>query len=255
MTPSLSAVLGTELGKLKRSLSWSIVVLLPLVMVFAGSFMTLVSQQQLADGWHTLWLRSVVFYGLFPLTLGLGILASLVWRPEHRGGNWNALMSTPVPTLRIVLAKTLAIALLGAVMQLVLLIAVVVTGKLLFGLPGLLPPRYLLVTALLVVAVLPVAAVQSALSMTFRSFAAPVAVALVGAGIAAVALAAELGGVIFVLPHALTARATQLATGTFGDSGQLTAGGSLAIVCASAVLTLLVVALATRFQERRDVRV
>ncbi|MVA74524.1 ABC transporter [Auraticoccus sp. F435] len=253
MTTPFSAALGAELTKLRRSLSWSVVVLLPVVVVLAGSFTTVVSGQQLADGWHTLWLRSVVFYGLLPLPLGLGILASLAWRPEHRGGSWNALMSSPVPSLYVVLAKTLVVALLGAVMQLVLLVTVVLTGKLLFGLAGMLPGRYLVITVLLVVAVLPVAGVQSALSMAVRSFATPVAVALVGAGTAAVLLAAELGGVVLVLPWAVTARATQLATGTFGDSGELTAGGAAAVVVAGALLTLLAVALATRYLERRDV--
>lgn len=253
MTTSLVAVLGSELAKLKRSLGWSVVVLLPVVMVSAGSSVTVASQQQLADDWHTLWLRSVVFYGLFPLTLGLGILASLVWRPEHRGGNANALMSSPVPSVQVVLSKTLVVALLGAVMQLVLLATVVLAGTLVFGLPGLLPGRYLVVTALLVVTVLPVAAVQSAVSMASRSFAGPVAVALVGAGTAAVLLAAEVGRVVLLLPHALTARASQLGTGTFGDSGRLTAGGAASILVASALLTLLVVALATRYRERRDV--
>lgn len=44
-----------EFTKLKRSLGWAIVLLLPLVMVISGSIMTLVDGRPLEDGWHTLW--------------------------------------------------------------------------------------------------------------------------------------------------------------------------------------------------------
>ena len=85
--------IAAEFSKLKRSLSWAVVVLLPIVLVVSGLIMTLIDGRGLEDGWHTLWMRSIVFYGLFPLSVGIAILASLVWRAEHRGSNWNALMS------------------------------------------------------------------------------------------------------------------------------------------------------------------
>lgn len=59
-----------ELVKLKRSLSWAVVVLLPIIMVASGSIMTLVDGRGLEDGWDTLWMRSLVFYGLFPPCCG-----------------------------------------------------------------------------------------------------------------------------------------------------------------------------------------
>ncbi|MEU6714919.1 ABC transporter permease [Nonomuraea sp. NPDC046802] len=86
---------SSEFLKLKRSLSWAVVILLPMALVISGAVNTIASGEPPEDGWHTMWLRSVVFYGLFPLTAGIAILASLVWRAEHRGGNWNALMSGP----------------------------------------------------------------------------------------------------------------------------------------------------------------
>ncbi len=166
---------SAELLKLKRSLAWPIVVLLPVVVALAGAATRLADGRPPTDGWHTVWLQSVGFYGLFPLALGIAILGSLVWRPEHRGGNWNALMSGPTSSLRIVAAKTAVVAGLTALMQLVLLAAVLVIGAVGFGLPGLLPREYLLVIALLVVATIPVAAAQSAVSMCLRASAAPVA--------------------------------------------------------------------------------
>jgi hypothetical protein len=243
-----------EFLKLKRSLSWAVVVLLPVAMVLVGAANTLADSGQLDDGWHTMWIRSVVFYGLFPLAIGIGLLASLVWRVEHRGGNWNALMSGPTASLRIVTAKAVVVAVLAAVMQLILLIAVVVIGKFVFGLPGMLPGEYLAVSILIVLACVPVAALQSGLSMLMRSFAAPIAVAFVGAGASVVLLLAELDAAIFVIPYALIGRATQLGTETFADTGTITPGVVASITIAALVLTAVLTVGTTAILDRSDIR-
>lgn len=246
--------LTAEFIKLKSSLSWAVAVLLPVAMVFSGAFNTLVSGKALDDGWHTMWVRSVVFYGMFPLALGIGILASLVWRSEHRGGNWRALMSGPTSSLRIVTAKTATVAALAAVMQAALLLSIVLVGKLAFGLPGWLPGEYLAISLVIVAACVPVAALQSGLSMLMRSFAAPVAVALAGAGAAVVLLLADLGSVAYVVPYALVSRATQLGTGTLADTGAVDLATVAGIVVAAAVLTVALVWLFSSILDRRDAR-
>lgn len=243
-----------ELIKLKRSMSWAVVVALPLMTVLSGAGNSLASGRPLDDGWHTLWLRVVVFYGLFPLAIGIAALASLVWRVEHRAGNWNALMARPVSSLQIVVGKAAVLGLLVAAMQVVLVIAVVVVGKLAFGLPGLLPARYLLASVLIVLACLPVTALQSALSMLMRSFAAPIALALLGAITSVLFLLAEIDALIALVPYALLGRATQLGTGTFADSGTITTGIVALLAVASATLTALTVAVTSVGLDRRDIR-
>lgn len=246
--------LAAEFIKLNRSLSWVVVVLLPGVMVVAGSLMTLIDGGGLEDGWHTLWMRSFVFYGLFPLPVGIAILASLVWRGEHRGGNWNMLMAGPTSSLRIVLAKVSVVAMLAAAMQVVAVVVTTVLGTLAFGLPGLLPPRYLVTSVLIVVASVPVAVLQSWLSMQLRSFAAPVAIAFVGAGLSTLLIVMEIDAVVVVSPFALTSRATQLGTATFADTGTVTPAVLAAITAASVVLSVLIVAATTAVLERSDAR-
>ncbi|MFP5068882.1 ABC transporter permease [Pseudonocardia nantongensis] len=243
-----------ELIKLKRSMSWAVVVALPLMAVLSGAGNSLASGRALDEGWHTLWLRVVVFYGLFPLAIGIAALASLVWRVEHRGGNWNALMARPVSSLQIVVGKAAVLGLLVAAMQVVLVVAVVLVGKLAFGLPGLLPARYLLAGVLIVLACLPVAALQSALSMLMRSFAAPIALALLGAITSVLFLVTEIDVLITIVPYALLGRATQLGTGTFADSGTITTGIVALLAVASATLTALTVAATSVGLERRDIR-
>ncbi|MGB3682843.1 MAG: ABC transporter permease [Rubrobacteraceae bacterium] len=243
-----------ELLKLKRSLSWAVVVGLPVAMVLAGAVNTTVAGGQPEDGWHTMWLQSVVFYGLFPLALGIGVLASLVWRVEHRGGNWNAIMGGPTPSLRIVTAKAVVLAVLAAAMQAVFLIATVVIGKLVFGLPGMLPGKYLAISILIVLACIPVAALQSGLSMLMRSFAAPIAVAFVGAGVSVVLLLAGLNAAIFVIPYALIGQATQLGTGFPADTGATTPGDVASITIAAVILTVVLTVGTAAILDHRDTR-
>lgn len=240
-----------EFGKLRRSLSWAVVVALPLMAVIAGTANTVVDGRGLDDGWHTLWVRVVVFYGLFPLAVGVAALASLIWRVEHRGGNWNALLARPVSSLEVMIGKLTVLAALAAVMQLVLLAGVLVAGTVVFGLPGSLPARYLLVSGVIVVACLPVAALQSALSMLMSSFAAPIAAALLGATASVLVLLAGIDAMVLALPHALLARATQLGTGMFADTGTLQAGTTALIGAASVVLTVVLTVAAAGCLDRR----
>lgn len=246
--------LRAELLKLKRSMSWAVVLVLPLIAVLSGAGNSLTAGRPLEHGWHTLWIRVVVFYGLFPLAIGIAALASLVWRVEHRGSNWNALMARPISSLQIVVGKAAVLGLLVATMQVVLVVFLVLIGKLAFGLPGFLPARYLLASMLIVLASLPVAALQSALSMLMRSFAAPIALALLAATTSVLFLMADIDVAIAAVPYALLGRATQLGTATFADSGTITTGIVALIVIASVALTALAVAATTAKLDRRDIR-
>ncbi len=246
--------LHAELIKLKRSLAWPIVVLLPIVLVLAGAATQLAEGEQPQDGWETVWLQSVGFYGLFPLAIGIAILGSLVWRTEHRGSNWNALMSGPTTSMRIVIAKATVVAGLTAIMQVILLAAVITIGKLAFGLPGMLPGEYIGITVLLVVATIPAALIQSALSMFMRSFAAPIAVALVASGISTAALMA-VGNAALISPYGLATRTALLGTGAFVDTGAITIGDITSILIATVLQTVVLITATTAVLERRDTRI
>ncbi|MDR8020047.1 ABC transporter permease [Nesterenkonia aerolata] len=247
------STLSAELVKLKRSLAWPIVVLLPIVLVLAGAATRLANGRTPDNGWHTVWLQSVGFYGLFPLAIGIAILGSLVWRAEHRGSNWNALMSGLTSSLRIVTAKAVVVAGLTAIMQVILLAAVIVIGKVVFGLPGMLPGEYFGVTGLLIVATIPAAATQSALSMFLRSFAVPSAVALVASGSSTVALMA-LGNAALVSPYGLATRTALLGTGSFVDTGVITGSDVTAILAAAVVLFTVVITVSSAALEHLDTR-
>ncbi|PCC26784.1 ABC transporter [Glutamicibacter sp. BW78] len=251
--------LRTEFIKLKRSLSWAVVILLPVLAVVSGAMGTLASGGEFKDGWHTLWIRSIGFYGMVILPIGIAILASLLWRVEHKNGNWNALMSSPVPTVQVVLGKAAAVAVLAALMQVVLLATVILLGKLAFGLEGMLPTEYFASSTIVVVACVPVAALQSGLSTFFRSFAPPVAIALIGAGVSTVALLVGLKAAV-VVPYATATYATQLGSSLVGggntsfDAAAISTESILLVVGAALATTMVIIASTTVLLNRSDSR-
>lgn len=248
--------LSSEFLKLKHSLSWSLVILLPVLMVTAGSVGTAVGGG-FDDGWHTLWIRSVGFYGMAIVPVGIAIVASLTWHPEHRNGNWNALMSGTAPTWKLVAAKTVAIAALAALMQFVLLTAVAFLGSFVFHLPGTLPVDYVVVSMLIVVAQVPVAALQSSLSTMTKSFAVPIAMALLLTGAGTAALLLKLREVAFVLPHALLTQTTQIGsamTESSFESWELTPASVTVTIAVAVLLTGLVLTATTAILNRTDSR-
>ena len=246
--------LTAELIKLKRSLAWPIVIGLPVVLVLAGAATQLADGTTPEDGWDTVWLQSVGFYGLFPLAVGIAVLGSLVWRVEHRGSNWNALMSSPASSLRIVVAKAAVIAGLTALMQIILYLSVLAIGTLAFSLEGMPDSQHLSITALLVVATVPAAVLQSGLSMLMRSFAVPIAVALLASGFSTAALMVA-GNAALVSPYGLATRTALLGTGSFVDEGTITGGDVAAILIAAALGTVVLVLCTTAVLEHRDTRV
>ena len=249
----------SEFLKLKRSMSWAVVVLLPIIMVVAGSVSTIAGEGEFADGWHTLWIRSIGFYGMAILPVGIAILASLVWRVEHKNGNWNALMSRPIPSAQVVVGKVAAVAVLAAAMQLVFVVTVITLGKFAFGLPGMLPAEYLLGSVLVIVACVPVAALQSALSTFLRSFAVPVAIALVFTGASTMALLLGVQAVL-VLPYAMLTHATQIGTtlvsgeGTSFNASALTVESVLFGVLVASAVSAVIIAVTAMLLNRSDTR-
>lgn len=203
-----------------------------------------------------MWIRSVGFYGMALLPVGIALLASLVWRVEHTNGNWNALMSGPTSTLRVVIGKVAAVAVLSAVMQAVLLVTVIVLGKLVFGVPGMLPTEYFVSSVLIMLACVPVAALQSGLSTFVRSFATPIAIALVSTGVSTMGLLTDLKAMT-VVPYALATHSTQI--GLSGDQASFDPAAvslssvSFVVVMATA-LTGVIVAGTTLLLNRIDTR-
>lgn len=234
-----------ELIKLKRSTTWLIALALPLLAVTTGTINLANNSEALDAGWASFTSQVTLFYGLLFYSIGIGLLAATAWRMEHRGTNWNLLLTTTRKPITLVLAKIAIIAIPVAFMQLVLVAGALISGMLILRLDGDIPWQFALVGAIAVIAALPLIAIQSLLSMLLRSFAAPVAICLVGCIIGVATVTSEaLRPLSYVLPQAINTRALNLGSTALAGSGGLTLGDTLPMLGVALTLTILIVALA-----------
>jgi hypothetical protein len=244
-----------ELAKLRRSALWIVAAVLPLLAVVTGTVNYAANEEALSSGWASYWSQVVVFYGMVFMSTGIAVMASAAWRMEHRGHNWNLLMATPARAFAILGAKLASLTLMVVVMQLVLLGLVVLSGRLVLGLDGWLPWHSVAAALLGVVAALPVIALQSLLSMLVRSFAAPVALGLLGCVAGVGVLYSGGGGMVsYLLPQALVTVSLSLGSKAVADAGSVDLPTAAAVVSAAAALTLVLWVLAAAVLNRGDVR-
>lgn len=244
-------LLSCELLKLRRLHLWVIVVGLPVLSTLLGVLNFQANREVLDSGWASLWSQAGLFYGLFFMTIAVAVLASSVWRVEHRGHAWNQFMAAPQPVGRVLAAKLGALAVLVALMQ-VVMVAAALVGGVVVGLPGMPPIHLVLATLLATLPGIAVAAWQSLLSMLIRNFGAPI-------GIAAVAVVVSFGAVaggadtlgLFLAP-ALVTRTMSLGSTALGTGGTLTLDTVAPLVVASLVLTALGWAAAVVHLRRAD---
>ena len=177
-----------ELTKLKRSSTWIIAFVLPILAVTTGTINFAGNSNALDSGWASFTSQVVLFYGLLFYSMGISLLAATAWRMEHRGTNWNLLLTATAKPFRLAAAKVGAVFIPVTLMQAVLVTGTAFSGIFVLHLEGPFPWGFAVVGFIALVAALPLITVQSLLSMLLKSFAAPVALCLLGcvAGVAAV---------------------------------------------------------------------
>lgn len=245
---------AVEFTKLRRSAVWLVVVVLPLLAVTTGVGNYLANPDQLSRGWTSYWSQITVFYSLLFMSLGIAVLAAGVWRPEHRGHNWNLLLTVPAPRHRLVVAKLLVLGVLISAMQGVLLLAAWLVGVLGLGLPPGLPLSIPTVALLSAFVGLAVASFQSLLSMVIRSFAAPIALALPGIILGVGLLLSGHSRLLYLLPYSLLGRA--LTTGGQATSGSaaLSLAEAVRLMVPTLIFCAFFSAVATLVLRSRDVK-
>ena len=228
---SFGALLAAEALKLRRSAVWVVALVLPALTVVSGTVNLLMND--LPRQWEGLVSQVLVFYSLFFFSLGVALLGSAAWRPEHRGSSWTAMRTTTHSPAALAAAKTLVITAPVVLMQVMVLALTWLVGAAL-GL-GPVPPTSFAVECLIAVpAAQPLIAVQSLLSMRMRSFAAPVAVCF-GGIVVGVALVLKGGALANAWPQSLVTRALTLGSQTLGTVGALDASGLVALLAGTAV--------------------
>ena len=175
----LMRCIRAENRKLRRSPIW-LLFLVPAISAIYGTFNYRMNQGILTHGWYDLWTQYTLFYALFFFAPLIGVYAAYLWRLEHRGHNWNLIMTAPVRPFALYAAKFCVVAKMALLTQIWLLVLFLIGGKLGAGLTGFPPPEILLWLLRGAVGGLPIIAIQLLLSMVIRNFALPVLMALGG---------------------------------------------------------------------------
>ena len=241
-------LLAAEIIKLKRSSVWVVAVMLPLLAVITGTANFMINRESF-EGWISLSSQITLFYSMMFCSLGIALLASTVWRVEHRGTSWNAMRTTPHSPTAVALAKTLVILTPVLAMQSVLLALTWLAGITVADLGPAIPAAFVASGLLAILGALPLVAMQSLLSMLMRSFAAPVAVAFLGC-VMGFGLLASQNPLAYAVPQGILSKTLTLGSSAVSTAGSLDAASMLplvfAIVCIGAVMWGLLALVARR---------
>ena len=186
MVTMLFRCMRAELIKLKRSFIWIVFLILPILSTLMGCFNYLQNIDILTDGWYALWTQATLFYSNFFFPPLIALYCAYLWRLENFNHNRNALMTSPIHISVLYSAQFLAVAVVVLLTQLYVGVLYVISG-LAVGMQGLPPAEifYWLLRGSL--GGLSIAALQLFLSSIIRSFAVPIAIALL-AGVGGLAV-------------------------------------------------------------------
>lgn len=188
-----------ERKKLRHSHLWLVFLAIPLIPTVMGAGNYMQNLEVLQSEWYSLWTQCSLFYSNFFYGPLIALYCSYIWRVEHLNHNWNQLMTMPVPVRDVFLAK-LCLA-LGCTIGLQgwVWVLFVGTGKIV-GLSGW-PSGEILGWILRgSIGGMGIAALQLVLSMVIRSFAVPIALALLGS---VVGFLVSNGGLGMIWPYSL----------------------------------------------------
>ena len=195
----LFACVRTEQKKLRHSHLWVAFLVIPLLPTVMGAANYMNNLGLLKSEWYSLWTQHSLFYANFFYAPLIALYCSYIWRVEHLNYNWNHLMTMPVSAADVFLSKLLLAVRCTVFLQIWMWVRFLIAGKAV-GLPGM-PDLQILVWLLRgSLGALAITSLQLLLSMIIRSFAVPIALALLGS---VAGLLASNGGLGLFWPYSL----------------------------------------------------
>lgn len=167
-------IMSAEHLKMAGFRTWLLILLSPLIALPIGALSDM-REDGAAVTWQVLLSTMSTVHALLFLPVLSGLFAALICRSEHSDGGWKQLLALPVTRTSVFLAKYTMIMVLLAVVQLLLLGAILGIGWLRGAEGGV--PWTLLLSSMFGgwFACLPLAALQLAVSQGWSSFGAPLA--------------------------------------------------------------------------------
>lgn len=191
--------LRAELIKYRRNPIWIIFFILPIFPACLGTFNYLANIEILDKAWFSLWSQHTIFSSSFFIPAQLGVFCAWQWRLEHTDHNWNSLMTAPVQVHSIYFAKLIPDIAISLVSQFCIIALFIICGKL-AGISEPIPKDIISWFLFGSLGSLCLCSAQLFLSLMIRSFAIPVALALLG-GIAGLIMTSQGLGMFF--PYSL----------------------------------------------------
>jgi len=169
---SAHTLLPVELIKIKRNPVWIPFVLIPLISAGIGIINFLSNQGVLSLDWADLWTQESLFLGMFFLSPLIAILASLDFRMEHLGTNWNIIL-TSSSRFKVLKDKWLTVATMSS-------ICMIWIAFIYIGITGSIPKEFYLRIFASILCIIAISSFQCMLSLIIPSFAIPVGLAFLG---------------------------------------------------------------------------
>lgn len=241
----LPACIKSEQLKLKGSFIWIAFVLIPIIPAIMGTGNYLNNLSLLKSEWISLWTQETLFYSNFFFAPLIAIYCSYLWRMENQNKNRNLLFTSPVPVRDIFLGKLAAIAKITVFTQLWIFVLFLVSGKLVH-LSGLPDSQHFIYAARGILGGMVIAALQLLISMIIKSFAAPIAVAVMGSITGLLAANSKYG---IYYPYSLMMLGMNA-----NKSEDMLAGSSLLFLLSSFFYMILFCCIAVWILKHRDVK-
>lgn len=170
------SIMSSEWYKLRKSKVLSLLLVVPLIVLFIGLSSPL---NGIGDGINEWYEKMVVMnltYAVLFLPLISGVLAGVICRYEHQEGGWKQLLALPVTRGEVFLSKYLLLLFFMFGMQLMYLVSIYLVGMI----EGIADPFPMDIVWKSIfggwLATFPLIALQLWVSISFKSFAAPFAI-------------------------------------------------------------------------------
>ncbi|HET7578989.1 MAG TPA: ABC transporter permease [Bacillales bacterium] len=174
---SFLKTIHAEFYKFRKTFTWTVLFLSPIIAGFAGFF----TYSRLSDGhpskpWMLIYSPMATIHGMLFLPLIVGVIVALICRYEHLHGGWKQYLVQPVRRWQVYLVKFGLAAGAIAVIQLLMLFALLAAG-ILNGIDHPFPLEMVLKSLIGGwIATFPLIALQLWVSTAWSSFAAPMAI-------------------------------------------------------------------------------
>lgn len=175
-----------ELLKTRRSLALLMMFICPALVVLLMVMLALNGGVSVieARGWSGLWTGTNALWCYFMLPLYIALVTTLLNGTEHHNGTWRLMLTLPIKTWQLYIAKAILawLFILGANLILFAGLTVSISILMAFGFPAKGAFSYPVIgqIAKVLVTCLPILAIQHALSWRFGHIVAPLAVGVIG---------------------------------------------------------------------------